>query len=227
MLRTIGVGARRTRKGGGALRFWGEQVVPRLTQAALGTPRHHAIRERVCAGLTGDVLELGFGSGLNTAHYPSSVRRVGAVEPSDVAWRLSKPRREASATPIERAGLDGQDLPFEDDVFDTALSTWTLCTIADPVRALREVARVLRPGGQLVFVEHGAAPDAGVLAWQRRLDPLQRRAFAGCHLSRPIDELLTRAGLPPHTLSRYYAPGEPRPFAHLYEGSSTKALAGR
>ncbi len=126
--------------------------------------------------------------------------------------------------PVKRVGLDGQALPFADASFDSALSTWTLCTIPDAVAALREVVRVLRPGGSLLFVEHGAAPDPAVLRWQRRLDPLQRRVAAGCHLSRPIAELLAQAGLRVVELDRLYARGEPRPFGSLYLGC---AQAGR
>lgn len=197
---------------------WSEQVVPRVTRKALGAARHHEVRARVCAGLTGEVVEVGFGSGLNVRHYPEAVTRVTAVEPSDVAWRLSAAARDGAPVPVDRAGLDGQRLPFADDAFDTALSTWTLCTIPDPVAALQELRRVLRPGGRLYFVEHGAAPDDAVLRRQRQWDPVQRRLFAGCHVSRPIDVLLTRAGLPDEDVQRYYAEGEPRLFGSLYEG---------
>lgn len=202
---------------------WSEQVVPRVTRRALGAQRHHDIRARVCAGLTGEVVEVGFGSGLNVRHYPAAVSRVTAVEPSDVAWRLSEAERLGSAVPVERAGLDGQRLPFEDASFDSALSTWTLCTIPDPVAALRELRRVLRPGGRLFFVEHGAAPDASVLRWQRRWDPVQRRLFAGCHVSRPVQDLLAEAGLPGEAVRRYYGDGEPRLFGSLYEGRTAPA----
>lgn len=205
---------------------WSAQVVPRLVDRVLGTAQHDEIRARVCAGLTGEVLELGFGSGPNLPHLPPAVTALTVVEPSDVGWALSARRRESSPVPVHRAGLDGQRLPFPDASFDSVLSTWTLCTIPDAATALREVHRVLRPGGQLRFVEHGAAPDAGVLRWQHRLDPLQRRVAAGCHLSRPVDVLLAQAGLPPQQLDRYYAAGEPRPFAHLYEGSSTRGSDG-
>ena len=203
---------------------WGEQVVPRFTRMALGAERHHEVRARVCAGLSGEVVEIGFGSGLNVRHYPVAVQRVTAVEPSDVAWRLSASERDGTSVPVERAGLDGQRLPFEDASFDSALSTWTLCTIPDPVAARRELRRVLRPGGRLFLVEHGAAPDDRVLRWQRRWDPLQRRVFAGCHVSRPIDALLEQAGLPGEDVRQYYADGEPKLFGSLYEGR-TAAVA--
>lgn len=201
---------------------WSEQVVPRVTRLALATPEHRQARQRVCAGLSGQVVEVGFGAGLNVPHYPASVREVVAVEPSDVAWSLSAALRDAAPVPVRRAGLDGQRLPFDDGTFDAALSTWTMCTIPDATQALRELARVLRPGGRLFLVEHGAAPDAGVLRAQRRWDPVQRRLFAGCHVSRPIEQLLADAGWRPD-LQRYYAPGTPRLFGSTYEGSATPA----
>lgn len=204
-----------------AVGLWGEQVVPRLVEKALGSRQHDRLRQQTCAGLTGDVVEIGFGSGRNVPHYPAAVQRVTAVEPSGVAWQMSARRRADSLVPVDRAGLDGQVLPFADASFDSALSTWTLCTVPDPVAALRELARVLRPGGSLLFVEHGAAPDAGVLRWQHRLDPLQRRVAAGCHLSRPIDALLSEAGLHVEELDRHYASGQPRAFGSLYRGRAT------
>lgn len=199
---------------------WAARVVPRITNAVLATKSHHEVRERVCSGLSGRVVELGFGSGLNVTHYPPAVERVSAVEPSELAWQLASRRVAASPAPVERAGLDGQQLPFDDDSFDSALSTWTLCTIPDAGAALREVVRVLRPGGRLFFVEHGAAPDRSVRRWQDRLDPLQQRVFAGCHLNRDVTALLTGAALAPQQLETYYVKGGPRPFTFLYEGYS-------
>ena len=117
------------------------------------------MRNRVCAGLAGDVLEIGYGSGLNQPHLPSSVRGVWAVEPSTTALRLGEERRAASSVPVVVAGDDAQVLPFPDDRFDAALCTWVLCGIPDPRAALAEVARVLKPGASLHFVEHGLAPS--------------------------------------------------------------------
>src|SRR5262249_60059140 len=121
--------------------------------------RREPWRRRVCAGLAGDVVEIGFGSGLNVPFYPAAVTRVAAVEPSDLSWRLARDRVSAAHVPVQRAGLDGQRLPFEDGSHDAALSTWTLCTIPDVAAALGEVRRVLKPGGELHFLEHGLAPD--------------------------------------------------------------------
>jgi SAM-dependent methyltransferase len=123
-----------------------------------------------------------------------------------------------AAVPVQRAGLDGQALPLGDDSVDAALSTFTLCTIPDVAAALAQVRRVLRPGGALHFVEHGRAPDERVRRWQRRLEPVQRRVAGGCHLTRPVDEQLLRAGFTVERLHRYDLPGQPRAFAHLYEG---------
>ena len=189
---------------------YGEQVLPRLVDVLCNMKVAHPQRQRVCAGLAGDVVEIGFGSGLNVPHYPPAVTRVAAVEPSDVGWKLADKRVRATTIPVERAGLDGQSLPFGDDSFDAAVSTWTMCAIPDVEAALREVRRVLKPGGTLHFVEHGLSPDEGVRRWQHRLDPLQQRLFGGCHLTRPIADLVTGAGFTITELDTYYEKGSPK-----------------
>jgi ubiquinone/menaquinone biosynthesis C-methylase UbiE len=190
--------------------FYAEQVVPRIIDKACGTKTAEPLRRRVCGGLVGDVVEIGFGSGHNVPFYPAAVTRVTAVEPSDVGWKLAAERVKAATVPVRRSGLDGQSLPFADGSFDAALSTWTLCTIPDVDVALREVRRVLKPGGTLHFLEHGLAPDASVRRWQRRLEPVQYRLAGGCHLTRPIVDLLTAAGFTLGELDVFYEQGAPK-----------------
>ena len=202
--------------------FYRERVLPRVVDRVCAMGEAARLRAEVCAGLHGEVVELGFGSGLNVPHYPAAVTRVAAVEPADLAWRLAAERVAASHVPVERAGLDGQSLPFDDAAFDAALFTWTMCTVPDPGRALAELHRVLRPGGTVHFVEHGLAPDSGVQRWQHRLEPLQKRVAGGCHLTREVLPLLTSAGFEVREAEAFYEKGAPRCL-----GADTSGVAVR
>jgi SAM-dependent methyltransferase len=198
--------------------FWTDEVVPRMTDKMLGNRDVAEHRKRVIEGLRGEVVEIGFGSGLNVPHYPTDVTTVFAVDPSLVGRKLSAERVAGSSVPI-------RFVPLGDASVDAALSTFTLCTIPDAARAVREVYRVLRPGGQFHFLEHGLCPEAGVARWQHRLNPIQQRVAGGCTLDRPIEGLIRRAGFDITELhhDQLAGPDFLRPWAYLYEGIATKA----
>jgi ubiquinone/menaquinone biosynthesis C-methylase UbiE len=200
--------------------IYGERVLPRIINFVGGMKAIEPVRRRVCEGLAGDVVEIGFGSGLNIPFYPAAVTRVDAVEPADLAWKLAEKRVTATSVLVQRSGLDGQSLPFADNSYDAALSTLTLCTIPDVAAALGELRRVLKPGGTLHFVEHGLAPDESVQRWQHRVEPIQKRLFGGCHLTRPIVVLLESAGFTITEVDVFYEKSSPK-----FEGAYSLGIA--
>jgi ubiquinone/menaquinone biosynthesis C-methylase UbiE len=202
--------------------LYGDQILPRAIDLALRGGEFARLRARVAAGLAGQVLEIGFGSGLNVPYYPASLERVQAVDPAAVGRKLATKRAAACPVPIDHIGTDAQTLPTDDASVDSVLSTWTLCTIPDASRALAEIRRVLRPGGAFHFVEHGLAPDPAVARLQQRLTPLQHRAFGGCHLNRRIDQMVATAGLELTRMDTHYMKG-PRALGYTFEGVATKA----
>ena len=196
--------------------WWEEHVVPRMVDLSCGTRPIMELREDVCRGLSGLVLEVGFGSGLNLGVLPDGVTQVDAVEPSDVAWKRSEKRRADAPVRVERIGLDGQRIGADDATYDSALCTFSICTIPDPTLALAEVHRLLRPGGRLYFIEHGSAPDENVRRWQHRLEPIQRRVAGGCYLTRDPVALVTAAGFTLTDVDGFYlGPGPSRPLSYI------------
>ncbi|MFZ2512137.1 MAG: class I SAM-dependent methyltransferase [Gordonia sp. (in: high G+C Gram-positive bacteria)] len=193
--------------------FYADRILPRLVEQACGMPGMDKLRRRTAAPLSGPIIEVGFGSGLNVGCYPESVTEVTAIEPADLAWERAQPRIAGSRISITRGGLDGQRLPFDDDAFDGALSTFTLCTIPDLAAALAELRRVVKPGGALAFCEHGLAPDSGVQRVQRLVNPIERAVAGGCELTRDIPSLLDQAGWQIAELDQFYAPAAPKPWS--------------
>ena len=198
--------------------FYGDRVLPHLINVVMNTKQTRSIRQRVCADLEGEVLEIGFGTGHNLPFLPAGVTRLLAVEPAGRSVELARERIAAAPFEVEVVGLDGQRLPVEDASVDNVLCTWSLCTIPDAVAAVREARRVLRPGGHFHFVEHGAAPDDKVRRWQDRLNPIQNRIAGGCNLNRDIVAIVEAGGFTISKLDRYYGAGEPKAFGALYEG---------
>ena len=203
--------------------FYGDRVFPRAMNRLMDTKQTREARARVCASLSGDVVEIGFGTGLNLPHLPPAVTVVRAVDPLERGRDFASARIAASPVSVEFVGVDGQSLPLGDDSVDAALSTWTLCSIPDPVAAVRELNRVLRPGGRLHFVEHGCPPDERVLNWQRRLNPIQRRVACGCNLDRDIPSILEDGGLRVDSLTSYYMKGVPKILGWTFEGVASAA----
>jgi ubiquinone/menaquinone biosynthesis C-methylase UbiE len=202
--------------------WYEDRVLPQIINVALNNKGTRQLRARVCAELDGDVVEIGFGTGHNLPFLPDTVTRLRAVEPSAKSVRLAQQRIAATTVPVDIVGLDGQRLPIEDESADAVLSTWTMCTIPDAGVALKEMRRVLRPGGTLHFLEHGRAPDEPVRRWQDRINPIQRRLFGGCNVNRDIRSLIEGAGFTIKNLNTYYLEG-PKALGSMYEGTATPA----
>lgn len=173
---------------------WEDQLLPRIIDATMRGDSIARWRSRCLAGAKGVAVEPGFGTGLNLPVLPPEVTKVYAIDPATVGQRLAADRVAASGIDVEFIGLDGQAIPLGDDSCDSGILTYSLCTIPDPVAALAELRRVIKSDGTLHFVEHGEAPDEHVRRWQRRVAPIQKMVAAGCHLNRPVVQLIADAG---------------------------------
>ncbi len=189
------------------MRFWDEQLLPRVIDVLLSDRVTGRWREQACGGTSGEVLEVGFGSGTNLQHYPPAVRHLLAVEPADVAWRKAAPRIADFGRPVTRIGLDGASIDLPDDSVDAVVTAYTMCTIPDLDSALSEFARVLRPGGRLHFVEHSLSPEPAVAARQRRWQPWWEKVAGGCHLDRDLPALVVGSGFVLDDLDAFQTPG--------------------
>jgi ubiquinone/menaquinone biosynthesis C-methylase UbiE len=202
--------------------FYRRRVLPYLVHLATRQKRLVPFRRRVIGAAEGRVLEVGIGSGLNLPLYASTVRSLIALDPSPELLRMARRRGAGLSLPVEFLEASAEAIPLDDDSIDAVVTTWTLCTIPDAPRALTEMRRVLKPGGALLFVEHGRAPEPRVARWQDRLDPLWSRLAGGCHLNRKMDDLISGSGFRIERLEYARLPG-PRTHTFLYEGRARPA----
>jgi ubiquinone/menaquinone biosynthesis C-methylase UbiE len=197
-------------------------IFPKLCDLALNQPPLIQQRRELLAAAEGLVLEIGFGSGLNLPHYPRNVRKLVAIEPNRGMLRLARQRIEQAGIEVEQRMLPGEGLPIADDTFDCAVSTLTLCSIDDVNQALAQIFRVLRPGGRLLFLEHGLSPEPTVARWQRRLNPVQRWLGDGCRLDRPMKQLIASQPFTQVECSEFYLEKTPKTHGYMYRGVATK-----
>jgi ubiquinone/menaquinone biosynthesis C-methylase UbiE len=199
--------------------FYQDHIVPPLINLAMRNKNLAAYRSRVVPAAEGRVLEIGIGSGLNLPFYSSSVEHLIELDPSPTLLAMARRAIGQGPSHIEFVEGSAEAIPLQNGTVDTVLTTWTLCSIPHAPRALREMHRVLKPGGHLLFVEHGRAPDPNVVWWQDRLTPMWKRIGGGCHLNRPIRSLIQEAGFQFDRFETGYMRG-PKPMTFMYEGSA-------
>jgi ubiquinone/menaquinone biosynthesis C-methylase UbiE len=202
--------------------FYARVIFPHLCNFALDNPFVARERRTLLAEAAGDILEIGFGTGLNLPCYPSSVRKVIAIDPNAGMHRAAEKRIANSGIAVERRKLSSESLPFDERMFDCVVSTFTLCSIANVSQALSEVHRVLRPGGRLLFLEHGLSPEPNIARWQRRLNWLEQTLADGCHLDRPIRALVAEQPFASVAAAEFYLERLPKTHGYLYRGLAEK-----
>lgn len=201
--------------------FYNRHILPHILDCACATKPIRKQRAKIIPLAHGDVVEIGIGSGHNLPYYnQDKVTRLIGIDPDEHVWRKAAPRRAEFHKPLERLGLSGENIPLPDACADTVVVTYSLCTIPDPVMALGEMKRILKPGAKLLFCEHGQAPDTNVHKWQTRIDPAWKRISGGCHSGRNIPAILKAAGLNIDVLEQDYVPG-PKILSYNYWGQAS------
>ena len=204
--------------------WWERHGVPRLIKCACSQGQIMKARSRVIPAASGDVLELGCGGGINMEFYdPARIHSFAGLDPSAELLEMSRAAARARGIDADIRGGVGEAMPFASGSFDTVVTTFTLCSVGDQAAVLSEIRRVLKPGGTALFLEHGAAPDAGVAKWQRRIEPVWKRVGGNCHLTRPISEAYEKAGFAVDRQAAAYIPKTPRPFGWTEYGAARPA----
>ena len=202
--------------------FYAKWILPRLVDVAMRNKEATRYRSQIVPQARGTVLEIGVGSGLNLPFYGAGVEHIYGLDPSEELLKMARKKARGVTLPVEFLVHSGEEIPLDDGSVDTVVTTWTLCSIPDPVKALKEMTRVLKPGGTLLFAEHGLAPEARVQRWQQRLNPLWNSITGGCNLNRKIDDLVAQAGFRVVDLQTEYAKG-PKPMSFIYCGRARPA----
>ena len=204
--------------------FYSRRIFPYLMDWSMASPHFAKYRQETLSHVKGEVLEIGFGTGLNLSYYPATLHQLATVDVNPAIHQLAQKRLRNSAIVVKHHVISGENLPMAANTFDSVVSTFTLCSIAKVEQAIEEIHRVLRPGGQFFFAEHGLSNDPKIQAWQQRLTPLQRRLGDGCHLDRNIRQLVANQ-FSTLTVAADYAEGFPKVLAYFYQGVATKAQA--
>jgi ubiquinone/menaquinone biosynthesis C-methylase UbiE len=202
--------------------FYSRLIFPRLCDWAMSSPEFTQLRKSVLAEAKGEILEIGFGTGLNLGHYPEQVRALAAVDPGTAMTRIAQARIEKSRIDVDLQSQSAESLPFDSGRFDCVVCTWTLCSIPDVHSAVGEVRRVLKPDGRFVFIEHGLSDDPSVQRWQRRLNPIQRRIGAGCRLDLDVDAAVRSQPFREVIVERFLMQKAPRTHGTMYKGTAVK-----
>jgi ubiquinone/menaquinone biosynthesis C-methylase UbiE len=202
--------------------FYTRLIFPRLCDWAMSTPEFTQLRKSLLAETCGEILEIGFGTGLNLGHYPEQVCSLAAVDPGRAMSRIARARIDNSPIDVDLQSQSAESLPFDSERFDCVVCTWTLCSIPDVHSAVGEVRRVLKPDGRFVFIEHGLSDDPSVQRWQRRLNPIQRRIGAGCRLDLDVDAAVRSQPFREVIVERFLMQKAPRTHGTMYKGTAVK-----
>lgn len=201
--------------------FYSNLVIPYCIDFSMSGSNLRQYRQELLKDVSGEILEIGFGTGLNLPHYPEQVTKITTVEPNPGMQKLARSRIEQSQITVDYKILNGESLPMSNAIFDSVVCTWTLCSIPFVEQAIAEVYRVLKPGGKFLFIEHGLSQDPSIQVWQNRLTPIQKVIADGCHLNRKINELVQQQ-FSNVAIKQFYASKLPRIIGYMYQGVAVK-----